>query len=235
MAGAVEALYRLQSIDSEIEKKTESLHGIERRLADNKEVLAAQEAVRGIQETIRELKGKLRRLELDLGEVAEKIAVTEGALYGGEVSNPKELAGMQQELEYLRRRRSVVEDDTLRIMADVEEQEGNLKAADERLASGEEQWEEAKGVLLREGAQLRERLTGLAAQRREVAQTVSARDLATYESLRQQKGGQAVVLLENGICQGCRVALPTSVAQRVRRGSEVVYCGSCQRILYAVH
>lgn len=233
MAGGVEALYRLQSIDAEIDKKRETLRGIEKQLADNNEVLAAEEAARESRETLRELRSKLSGLELDLEDVAGKIALTESVLYGGEVSNPKELAGMEQELEYLRRRRSVIEDDTLRIMGEVEEQEQNLKAADERLARGAEQWEEVRRVLLHEGEQLCSRLALLEAQREETSQTVSARDLATYESLRQQKGGQAVVLLENGVCQGCRVALPTSVAQRVRRGSEVVYCGSCQRILYS--
>jgi predicted nucleic acid-binding Zn-ribbon protein len=235
MAGVVEALYRLQSIDTEIQENLGTVHDVEKQLADNEEVLAAEEEVRRIGETIRELRSRLRGLEMDLGDVAAKVALTENALYGGEVTNPKELAGMQQELEYLRRRRSVVEDDALQIMAEVEEQEENLKVADERLARGEEQWEEVRGVLLEEGEQLRARLAVLEAERQEITQMVSAADLATYETLRQQKNGQAVVLLENGICQGCRVALPTSVAQRVRRGSEVVYCGSCQRILYSIH
>jgi predicted nucleic acid-binding Zn-ribbon protein len=235
MTGVVEVLYRLQSVDAEIDKKREILGDIERQLADNEDRFAAEEKVRVVRETIREQRSRLRSLELDLGEVAEKVALTESALYGGEVMNPKELAGMEQELEYLRRRRSVVEDDTLQIMAEVEEQEENLKVAEERLADFEKQWEEARGDLLQEGEQLRARVTALEAEREEIAQVVSGRDLASYEALRRQKGGQAVVLLENGICQGCRVALPTSVVQRVRRGSEVVYCGSCQRILYSTH
>jgi predicted nucleic acid-binding Zn-ribbon protein len=235
MTGVVEVLYRLQSVDAEIDKKREILGDIERQLADNQDRFAAEEKVRVVRETIREQRSRLRSLELDLGEVAEKVALTESALYGGEVRNPKELAGMEQELEYLRRRRSVVEDDTLQIMAEVEEQEENLKVAEERLADFEKQWEEARGDLLQEGEQLRARVTALEAEREEIAQMVSGQDLAAYEALRRQKGGQAVVLLENGICQGCRVALPTSVVQRVRRGSEVVYCGSCQRILYSTH
>jgi predicted nucleic acid-binding Zn-ribbon protein len=235
MDGGVEALYRLQSADAEIDQKRETLRGIEEQLSDNKEVLAAEEVAQDIREAIRDLRIRLRGLELDLGDMAEKITVTESALYGGEVRNPKELAGMEQELEYLRRRRSIVEDDTLHVMAEVEEQEENLRIADERVSRGREQWEEDRAVLLEEGEQLRARLTVLEAQREEIAQTTSARDLAAYEVLREQKGGQAVVLLENGVCQGCRVALPTSVAQRVRRGTEVVYCGSCQRILYSIH
>ena len=228
-------MYRLQLMDAEIDQRRETLRGIEKQLADNKEVLAAEEAARESREVLRELRSKLSSLELDLGEVVGKIELTESALYGGEVSNPKELAGMEQELEYLRRRRSVVEDDTLRVMGEVEAQEQKLKAADERLALGSEHWQEVRRALLQEGEQLRSDLALLEARREETAQTVAAGDLATYESLRQQKGGRAVVLLENGICQGCRVALPTGVAQRVRRGNEVVYCGSCQRILYSIH
>ena len=233
MTGIVEAIHRLQSIDTEIDEKTSSLRSIEIELADNDEVVAASEAARSSEETVRELRSRLRSVELDLEEALDKIAATERALYGGEVSNPKELAGLEQELDYLRRRQSALEDDALVLMGEVEEQEDELQSAQELLSRTEQRWRAAQSDLREEAAKLRSRLDSLEAERREAAQTISDENLAVYEGLRQQKGGQAVVLLEDGICQGCRVALPTSVAQRVRRGDELVYCGSCQRVLYS--
>jgi len=235
MAGGVEDIYRLQSIDGELDEKRDTLRSIESQLKDSQEVLAARRAVRDQEEALSEQRRKLRGLEMDLEEISTKISAAEGALYGGEVTNPKELAGMEQELDYLRRRQSIVEDDALLVMAEVEEQEESLKTAQERLTSTEQEWEALRGELRRGDEELRSRLAVLEAERAEITKRIPEKDLAAYTGLRRQRGGQAVALLENGICQGCRVALPTSLVQRVRRGAEVVYCGSCQRILYSAH
>jgi len=233
MAGTVEAIYRLQMIDAEIDEKRGSLSSIEADLANNGDVLAASEAVRASEETLRELRSRLRSLELDLEGILGKIAANESALYGGEVTNPKELAGMEQELNYLRRRRTAAEDDTLVLMGEVEAQEEKLQAAQKLLSRTEQRWRMAQSELVKDAEELRSRLATLEAEREETARGISEGNLAVYESLRRQKGGQAVALLEDGVCQGCRVALPTSLAQRVRRGSELVHCGSCQRVLYS--
>jgi predicted nucleic acid-binding Zn-ribbon protein len=233
MGDGVEAIYRLQLIDTEMDETRATLRSVESQLADNEEVLTAAKAVRENEETTQKLYSSLRVLEMDLQEVSDKIASTEGALYGGEVTNPKELAGMEQELEYLKRRQSSVEDDTLLIMSEVEEQEEALEATREQLSRIERGSDRRKLELRKDEEELLSRLAVLEEERMEMVQLVSRQDLRAYEDLRSQKGGQAVALLENGICQGCRVALPTSLVQRVRRGSEVVYCGSCQRILYS--
>ena len=140
---------------------------------------------------------------------------------------------MEQELDYLRRRRTAVEDDTLVLMGEVEAQEEKLQAAQELLSRTEQRWRMAQSEFVKDAEELRSRLATLEAERKETARGVSEGNLAVYESLRRQKGGQAVALLEDGVCQGCRVALPTSLVQRVRRGSELVHCGSCQRVLYS--
>jgi predicted nucleic acid-binding Zn-ribbon protein len=230
MGDGVEAIYRLQLIDTEMDEGRAALRSVRSQLADDEEVLAAANVVRENEETTQKLRSSLRVLEMDLQEVLDKIGSTEGALYGGEVTSPKELAGMEQELEYLKRRQSSVEDDTLLIMSEVEEQEQALEVAREELSRTERSSDNLKLELRKDEEELLSRLTVLEAERMEIAQLISQQDLRAYEDLRSQKGGQAVALLENGICQGCRVALPTSVVQRVRRGSEVVYCGSCQRI-----
>jgi predicted nucleic acid-binding Zn-ribbon protein len=235
MAGGVEDIYRLQSIDGELDEKRESLRSVESHLEDSQEVLAARRTVREREEELRGQRRRLRSLELDLEEISTKISAAERALYGGEITNPKELAGMEQESDYLRRRRSVVEDEALLVMGEVEEQEYALKTAQQRLTSAEQEWEALREVLRKDAEELGSRLTSLEAERAEIAKRIPEKDLAAYTALRRQRGGKAVALLENGICQGCRVALPTSMAQRVRRGDEIVYCGSCQRILYSAH
>jgi predicted nucleic acid-binding Zn-ribbon protein len=233
MTSRVEAIYRLQSIDNEMDEKADALRAIEDQLDRSDELLAAQQAVHKEEEALRDSRATLRDMELELQQVAGKVSSTAKALYGGEVTNPKELAGMEQELEYLRRRQTDLEEDALVVMATVEDGADELRDAEERLTRVQELHEATQVDLSEEAETLRRRLSSLAEEREGIIKAISKRDLSTYEGLRAQRGGQAVALLENGICQGCRVALPTGLAQRVRRGTELVQCASCQRILYS--
>lgn len=230
----VQAIYKLQLIDDEMEAKADNLRAIEDHLDSKEELLAARRAVQGTEAALRESRSQLRDLELHLEQVLSKVSAAKNALYGGEVTNPKELAGIEQEVEYLARRQSVLEDDALAAMAEVEEREDHWEAAEEGLTRTQGIHEASQLVLRQEAEELRNRLSSLTVEREGILAAISSKDLAIYDGLRVQRRGQAVALLENGICQGCRVALPTSLVQRVRRGTELVQCGSCQRILYSV-
>ena len=56
-------------------------------------------------------------------------------------------------------------------------------------------------------------------------------ELNRYEGLRRSKGGQAVAKVMRGLCQACRMSLPSQQLQRVRNGRQVVLCNNCGRIL----
>lgn len=233
VVGRVEALYRLQAVEMEIDETRATLDAIESRLEVNEVLASARQELQENGEKLRDSRGRLRELELDLEQLAAKIASTEDTLYGGQVTNPKELAGLDQELDYLRRRRSEVEDETLVAMDQAETTEAQFNAAERRLRNVERQWDDTQGQLQQEAEELRSRLTALEAERKHCLSIIPEEDLSVYENRRRRTGGQAVAVLKGGICQGCRVALPTSVVQQVRRGQNLVYCGSCQRILYA--
>jgi hypothetical protein len=51
-----------------------------------------------------------------------------------------------------------------------------------------------------------------------------------YYELKKQRG-QAVAKVEQGLCRGCRISLPTAELQRARSGN-LVQCSSCGRLLF---
>jgi predicted nucleic acid-binding Zn-ribbon protein len=229
----IESIYKLQLLDDEMEATADGLRTIEKQLESDEDLLAARRAAQGREAALRESRSQLRDLEFDLEQVLSKVTAAKNALYGGEITNPKELTGIEQELEYLSRRQSVLEEDALAVMAEVEEREDRQQAAEELLVRAQETHDASQLELRQKAEELRDRLGALSVERDEIRKVISSKNLAVYDGLRIQKRGQAVALLENGICQGCRVALPTSLVQRVRRGTELVQCGSCQRILYS--
>lgn len=234
MVDRVGALYKLQLIDTETDEKRETLGRVESQLDQSEELLSARSKLAEEEQSLRKSRGKLRDLELDLEEISSKIASAQGMLYGGEITSPKELASLEQEIEYLKRRLSEVEDTTLETMAEVEGRESGLKVEEEHLQRMGQEWKAIQEDLRQQAQELRSRLMSLEGERKETLLAVSEQDLIVYEDLRRLKGGQAVALLDSGICQGCRVALPTSLVQKVRRGQDLVSCGSCQRILYSL-
>ena len=54
--------------------------------------------------------------------------------------------------------------------------------------------------------------------------------LARYEQLKTRYSVGAVVEVEDGVCGGCRLSLPKSLADRLKR--RLVFCDHCGRILY---
>ncbi len=228
-----ETLYRLQTIDLEIEERNRRLKEIEASLGESEELHRAQQALQDGEKKLTRQRTRLRDRELETRSLAGKIASVEDRLYSGRIKNPKELANLQGEIQYLKRRGGELEDQVLESMIEVEEGEASVTKQQERLARLEEDWQQAHARLSAEQSELLNRLSQLKASRAELQRTIQAGDLALYEDLRRRRGGRAVALLTDELCQGCGVTLPTSQAQQARQGEALTLCSSCDRILYA--
>ena len=55
--------------------------------------------------------------------------------------------------------------------------------------------------------------------------------IALYNDLKLKRK-TAVAKVNQGVCEGCRTALPVTQTQRIRGGNTIVNCPSCGRILY---
>ncbi len=95
-------------------------------------------------------------------------------------------------------------------------------------------WNQQQQTLNDELHRLKHELKTLKAERQPLAESMTAAHLELYESLRAQKRGQAVAVLEDDSCSVCRVGQTDNVIILVRRGEQLVKCTSCGRILVAV-
>ena len=227
-----ETLYRLQTIDLEIDERSRRLKEVKAVLEGNEELQRMWQALQKGEKMLSRQRTRLRDQELEMRSLAHKIASVEDRLYGGRIKNPKELGNLQDEVQYLKRRKSELEDQVLESMIEVEESEASVTEQRERLARLEEEWQETQVRLSAEQNELVNRLSQLKAKRAKLQKTIEAGDLALYEDLRRRRYGQAVALLEGELCQACRVTLPSSKAQQARQGEALTLCGSCERILY---
>lgn len=226
------ALYTLQTVELELKDKGSRLDEVRAALQDTDRLDEAGRAVQDSEAELAQWKARQRDQELEMKSVTGKIGTVEKRLYSGSVRNPKELARLEEEVKYLRRRRHTLEDELLETMVAVDEGQEELRKHRRLLAGIETQWQTAQADLTAEQAELEARLEQLKTERAALRATIGEKELSLYQQLCHKKGGRGVALLEGGVCQGCGVALPTGKAQQVRQGEALVFC-SCGRILYA--
>jgi predicted nucleic acid-binding Zn-ribbon protein len=228
------ALMRLQQVDSQIDAHRGHLVEIESALRQDRGVAEAHASLGATQASLAATRRSMRALEAEVQAIAAKGAEVEARLYDGKVTNPKELRDMQEEVASLMRRRSTLEDQLLEAMVQVEADEGGESAARQRLAEVEESLRSTHEELIGDRTRLQVVLDRLAIDREAAEAAVSHDDRQTYQSLRLRKRGVAVARLDEGVCSACGVAPSSSRAQAARHGDELIFCGNCERILYAV-
>lgn len=171
------------------------------------------------------------KLEGEIEILEEKIAREEKRLFGGQVSNPKELGALQAEVQMLKKRRADHEDALLEVMVRKEDAAATL----ERLRSEQaETAAKAEALTATVGSLMSEidtRLQEHGAKRDAVAEPLPAPLVELYEKLRATKNGVGAAALERGTCQGCHTQLPNKEVERMKAEGGLQRCDNCRRIL----
>ncbi|MFC1967181.1 zinc ribbon domain-containing protein [Chloroflexota bacterium] len=226
----IRQLYQLQEMDLEIDTDDQALAQAKGRLGKNRAVIEAINALTAEQQKLDDLKRQQRDVERDIDTLSAKIKDAEGQLYGGKITNPKELSSLQHEIETLKARRDQVETGGLEIIDGLEQTEAGVAARQDELTKLEKAWQDEQRRLAVDIAALGSKLSELGEQRQQLAAGVDTATLAMYERLRTQKK-QAVAVVEQGTCRGCRISLSYNEIQQAKSG-HLVQCNSCGRILY---
>lgn len=231
---ALQRLLALQAEDTDIRRLTERRATLPEagRLAHVNDQLAELDADLAIaRKQLAEIEREQNRLEGEMELLTQKTAREEGRLFSGSVSNPKELASLQAEVEMLKRRGSGLEDDLLDVMVQrdgaggtVERLEKERDAAAQESASLTAQVGELAGEIDQE-------LGSHGDRRSEIASQIPESLLRLYEGLRVSKNGVGAAALVRDMCEGCHTKLPAREVERLRAERGLQRCDNCRRIL----
>ncbi len=225
-------LYRLQEIDRESDRLKGRLEEIRITLEDSSEIaqlkadLDARESATGTSSTA------ARHAENEVDDQRAKLQNTEQALYGGSVKDPKELEDLQMEAESLKRHLETLEDRYLAVMLEQEEAENKQELSLTSLDAAKGRQEDQHAELHSERDGIDQRLANLETEREAAMASVTDDDLKTYEQLRTQLGGVAVIGLNDDSCGASGLTLPASTRQLQSSGDNHNRCSQCSRILY---
>jgi predicted nucleic acid-binding Zn-ribbon protein len=228
--GIIKQLYQLQEVDLEIESSEQALAQIARRLGESQAVVRAQTKLKSEQQQLEELGRQQHSAEWEIEDLVNKLTTAEEKLYSGRIKDPKELTNLQHEVNGLRARRNHLEDKALEMMDQVELSTASVAALSNELKTLETEWHSQQQQLSTNMEQFKTTLSDLKHKRQLLSAKVDSQAVELYQELKKQKG-QAVAKVEQGICCGCRISLPTTELQRARSDS-LVQCSSCGRILF---
>ncbi|MFC1896979.1 zinc ribbon domain-containing protein [Chloroflexota bacterium] len=223
-------LYQLQGVDLEIESSEQALAQFTSQLGESQAVVRAQSKFKSDQQHLEELRGQQHSVEWEIDDLTNKLTTAEEKLYSGRIKDPKELTNLQHEAAGLRVRRSQLEDKVLEIMDRVELSTTNVVTLRNELKTLEAEWHSRQQRLSTDIEQLKTTLSDLKRKRQLLSVEIAPQTVELYQELKKQKE-QVVAKVEQGICRGCRISLPTTDLQRVR-GDNLVQCSSCGRILF---
>jgi len=225
-------LFRLQKLDTQIDKIEARLEEIDQLLSDDQRIILAEEALKNAEAEAKHHRIELHQIEDKVEAQRLKRKKAQSSLYSGNIKNPKELQDLQMESEALKRYIAELEDEQLEAMIANEEAEKARKQAEKDLMQAKGTDAEEKAALRGEKTKLQEDLERLLREKEAVLQSISPKALKLYQELRKKKQGIAVASVSDGGCSVCGQALPPGDLQTIRASNVLVFCPSCGRILF---
>lgn len=202
-------------------------------------LVAAEAALAALAPGLAEVRGRrdevarnAKRLDDEVAAVRERAAEADRTLYSGSVTAVKELQALQADVEHLRARQRELEDRELELMEAQETLDAEVAAAEGASAAEAARAEEARRSLEAGEAEVDAEIMAEAEARAAATAGIPETLLATYERIRAMSNGVGVARLVGDTCQGCRLSIPATELDAIRRGvAGEARCDNCGAIL----
>ena len=224
-------LYDLQEVDLKLDDINSEISVVEQELEARLSLDQIEGTLEDTRARLQEIQTAHRQLQLDTESQRQRATNLEDQLYSGAVENPRDLEALQLETNNVRHGLEQMDVRLLEMSLQAEDAHTSIASLEQQLTDTQTSWESRQVELWELLEELTNRQDALTKVRQDMAQGVSPLELAKYEGLRASKGGKAVATVVRGLCQACRMSLPSQQLQRVRNGSRIVNCNSCGRIL----
>jgi len=229
----LEILLELQRIDNSIEEEEKKGRELPLKLERIKqEIVELQNYLESKKKIVKDLQIKLSRKELDLSEKSNKIMKHQEDLYGGKITDIKELRQLQSIIETYKEEKRSIEDNLLDLMVEIEDSKKEVDALEEKLFKQKEYLNKCQQEIDLSIAQIKERINYNCDLRKKILEKITDSHLLNeYELLKRVKEGSAIIEVNEPICPGCYLNLPSDTVYQLKKAEIVITCPNCNRIL----
>lgn len=232
------ALHEVQARDTALDVLVHRRATLSERAELDRTLLAGKAAHEELV-TLRERRDQLTRtvkaLDDETQTAAAKVQAVNDKLYSGKVTSPRELQDLQADLDQLRRHLGEIEERELDQMVAAEELAEAVLAAEHGLAALGARVEQLRAAISAAEVEIDAEHSAVSEARASLATGIPEALLADYERRRKLNKGVGAALLIGDTCQGCRLSIPATEVDEIRRDDtgRIFGCDNCGAILVA--
>ena len=229
MSPEIEHLISLQTTDREILRLKNEIAELPKRVAVIEQKLAGTKAA--LEKAKAAVKGDdaaRKKYEAAIADLRTKISKYRDQSL--EVKTNDQYKALMHEIQFAEREISANEDKILELMVNAETRDKEVKAAEAELKEESAEIEREKNVARERTAQDEKELAEWTAKREAARAAVDPDVLRHYDRVLKFRGS-GIAEVRDQKCTGCSVVLRPQTYNEVRSG-KMIYCDSCQRILY---
>ncbi len=227
----LQTLIELQKIDSEIAELERGKAAIPRQIESGRAGIEEKQiCLKEAEANLLALQKKRKDLEIDVATENDHIAKTKTKLPA--VKTNKEYSAILSEVDAVKEKILVLEDQELELMEILEKKEGEIPPLKANCKEEEEKFNVYKLKKEAESERTEKELEVIRPRRSQAANNLNVKLLEHYTKVFNAREGVVVVPIHENICQGClHHILPQQVID-VKSGETIIYCEQCSRILY---
>lgn len=232
MTTSIKQLFCLQELDLALDAIQSQKSQAEEELTARLELEQMETALAEEQGRLAETQDSHQSFRQEAEILREQMPGLEERIYSGDINTAREMVSAEQEAGHVRKQLDDMEMRMLELTVAADNSRSRITSLESELEVKRVDWESRHAELTQQVEQLTTEEDAIQVQRNELADTVDQQELQKYDILRKRKGGTAVAKVERGLCQACRMSLPTQHLQQVRSGRQTVLCSSCGRMLW---
>jgi hypothetical protein len=148
------------------------------------------------------------------------------------VGNTKEYHAMMREMDNLEKVNRLREEEKIALAEELERQQTGIDELDVEYNALKQELETKKASLQARIDDASKVIAKLNKKRDAACQEVPVPILSRYEFIRERLDNPVIVSVENGVCNGCHIAIPPQGFIELQKGQQILSCPNCQRLIY---
>jgi hypothetical protein len=225
-------LYQLQLIDHDLDKNEKRLSELRDLISFNSDEKLIEQEISALLIEKKSQNQKLNKISDEANIIQEKITKSEQSLYDGSIKNPKELQSVNIEIDSLKKRRTVLDEQQLEFLFLIDNLDEQLKIKEESLSTLLVRKNDQKEIFQIEIDEIEKVIKKLNIDKNPVLNQIENSYLETYEKLRKTKNKIAISIIIDNACSICGNGLPPMEVQKAKSSIDEIFCPVCKRFLY---
>jgi len=227
----IEQLVILQRVDNEILLLEKELQEAPREVtALEEQSKALTDQANQLVEKIELLKSQQKRLDSEIEDNEMKIKKSKNKLMM--VQNTREHQAMVREMDSLEKINRTREEEQVALAEELARQDEVRREMDTQTTALLTDLDAKRNSLDKRMADAQKRLTTLGGKRKTACGVVPPPILGRYEFIRSRIANPVIVPVDGGVCGGCHISIPPQIFNDLQKGTQIISCPNCQRLIY---